>query len=79
VIDPETGQLATEWCPRRVREWYRAGKAPSEPCSEHAWQPQVIAEVHDDSDHARSAPRRGNDIERAIDNLRKRLGRIFRP
>jgi penicillin-binding protein 1A len=34
-IDAETGELAGEWCPLRVREWFRAGTEPASPCMEH--------------------------------------------
>jgi membrane carboxypeptidase/penicillin-binding protein len=26
IIDPESGELATEYCPRRVREWFKPGQ-----------------------------------------------------
>ncbi|HMC56864.1 MAG TPA: PBP1A family penicillin-binding protein [Gemmatimonadaceae bacterium] len=45
IIDPETGQLATEWCPRRVREWFKPGTQPNAPCDLHTEPaPQVIAD-----------------------------------
>lgn len=34
-IDAETGELANEWCPIRVREWFRLGTEPTTTCSEH--------------------------------------------
>jgi len=45
IIDPETGQLATEWCPRRVREWFKPGSQPNAPCQLHTEpEPQIIAD-----------------------------------
>jgi 1A family penicillin-binding protein len=45
IIDPETGQLATEWCPRRVREWFKPGTQPNAPCELHTEPtPQIIAD-----------------------------------
>ena len=35
-IDPETGGLATEWCPTSNREWFRVGTEPQDRCSHHA-------------------------------------------
>jgi penicillin-binding protein 1A len=45
IIDPESGQLATEWCPRRVREWFKPGTQPNAPCELHTEPaPQIIAD-----------------------------------
>ena len=35
VIDPESGMLAGEYCPRRVREYFRPGKEPQAVCTLH--------------------------------------------
>jgi hypothetical protein len=35
VIDAETGQLAGDFCPRRMREWFKPGTEPMEECQEH--------------------------------------------
>lgn len=35
VIDPESGMLATEYCPRREREYFKPGTAPQLPCTLH--------------------------------------------
>ncbi|HXT16897.1 MAG TPA: PBP1A family penicillin-binding protein [Gemmatimonadaceae bacterium] len=40
VVDPESGELATEWCPRRVREWYKPGTEPQETCHLHTGMPE---------------------------------------
>jgi penicillin-binding protein 1A len=34
-IDPETGEVATEWCPIAVHEWFRIGTEPTSPCIDH--------------------------------------------
>lgn len=39
LIDPETGYLATESCPKKITEAYLAGTAPDQTCSEHAANP----------------------------------------
>lgn len=63
-IDPETGALATEWCPLRVREWFRVGTEPMETCSDHfapgfRWFTDIDDEVRE--------------------RISKLLRRIFRP
>jgi penicillin-binding protein 1A len=45
IIDPESGQLATEWCPRKVREWFKPGTQPTSECQLHtAPAPEIIAD-----------------------------------
>jgi len=45
IIDPESGELATEYCPRRVREWFHPRRLPTTRCEMHMYQePQIIAE-----------------------------------
>lgn len=34
-IDPETGMLATEWCPQREHEWFRPEHQPRDYCDVH--------------------------------------------
>jgi len=40
VVDPQSGELATEWCPSRVKQWYKPGRAPQETCHLHVGPPQ---------------------------------------
>jgi penicillin-binding protein 1B len=35
LIDPTTGLLATEYCPTRLTEVFRAGEVPAQPCDRH--------------------------------------------
>lgn len=42
MIDPESGELATEWCPRRMREYYKPGGAPNTYCELHSAPDQTI-------------------------------------
>jgi penicillin-binding protein 1A len=35
VIDAQTGELASEWCPVTQREWFKRGTEPTIPCGEH--------------------------------------------
>ena len=70
IIDPETGELATEWCPRRVREWFHPRRIPSSPCQYHTYQAPMIA------DDGTVVP----DVQSGdwLNNLGKRLKRILR-
>jgi hypothetical protein len=47
VIDPESGELATEWCPHHVHEWYKPGTEPREECHLHTGPPQGQIAVDD--------------------------------
>ena len=73
IIDPESGELATEWCPRRVREWFKPGTQPTTTCQMHTQpEPEIIAE---DGSVEPSPNPRGDDW---LDNLGKKLKRILR-
>jgi 1A family penicillin-binding protein len=72
IIDPESGQLATEWCPRKEREWFKPGTQPTAYCELHtAPEPEVIADEN------------GNVISNVpnpdwLDQLGKRLKKILK-
>jgi membrane carboxypeptidase/penicillin-binding protein len=76
IIDPESGELATEWCPRKTREWFKINNngqstAPQTPCTLHMYpEPEIIA---DDG-----AVYRGGPDGDWLDQLGKRLKRILR-
>ena len=40
VIDPETGELAGEWCPLSQKEWYKPGTEPTTYCRGH-FEPEM--------------------------------------
>lgn len=45
IIDPESGELATEYCPRRVREWFKPGSQPQTHCEMHLYpEPSIVAD-----------------------------------
>ena len=77
VIDPETGSIAGDFCPRRQVDWYKPGTAPTEPCQVHTgWPTQIAGEVTDNT-----VPRAGtrrNPFDALGRELKKTLGRIFR-
>jgi penicillin-binding protein 1A len=39
VVDPQSGQLATEFCPTRQRQWFKPGTEPQEECHLHSGPP----------------------------------------
>ncbi|MDB4877091.1 MAG: penicillin-binding protein family [Gemmatimonadetes bacterium] len=40
MVDPQSGELATEWCPTRTRQWYKPGSEPREECHLHTGPPE---------------------------------------
>jgi penicillin-binding protein 1A len=73
VIDPESGMLATEFCPRREREWFKPGTEPQLPCSMHE-QPFESQTV----DNGESAPADVGNILQSIGKGIGKLKKIFR-
>ena len=74
VVDPQTGQLATEWCPARVRQWYKPGNQPTEECQLHVGPPQGPIAI-DDNGNIQINP--GSDpikaAGRTIGNILRRI------
>jgi 1A family penicillin-binding protein len=40
VVDPQSGELATEWCPTKQRQWFKPGSEPQSECHIHTGPPQ---------------------------------------
>ena len=74
IIDPETGQLATEWCPHRVREAFKPNALPQEPCALHSESGSRVIAGDANGD---STPARPNEVNRILQSLKNGLGRIF--
>ena len=72
VIDPESGMLATEFCPRRQREFFKPGTEPRLPCTMHEepFQSQTV-------DNGETIPQVGNILESIGKGIGK-LKKIFR-
>ena len=71
IIDPESGELATEYCPRRVREWFKPGSQPQTSCEMHLYpEPAIVA----DDGSVLSNPHQGD----WLDQLGRKLKRILR-
>ena len=73
VIDPESGMLATEFCPRRQREYFKPGTEPQLPCSMHEqpFQSQTV-------DNGESVPQDVGNILQSIGKGIGKLKKIFR-
>ena len=70
IIDPESGELATEYCPRRVREWFKPGSQPQTHCEMHLYpEPAIVADDGSVIPHGQ---------EDWLNQLGKKLKRIFR-
>jgi membrane carboxypeptidase/penicillin-binding protein len=74
VIDPETGQLATDWCPNRVREWFKPNSVPQDPCALHG---EMSRRVIASDANGEATPINQNEVDRILSSLKKGLGRIF--
>lgn len=72
IIDPESGELASEWCPRKVREWFKPGTQPATYCEMHS-QPESSIIADDGTVIPRGDPR--GDW---LNQLGNRLKRILR-
>lgn len=72
VIDPESGMLATEFCPRRQREFFKPGTEPQLPCTMHdqPFQSQTV-------DNGETGPEVGNILQSIGKGIGK-LKKIFR-
>ncbi len=40
VVDPQSGELAGDWCPTRTRQWFKPGSEPTEECHLHTGPPE---------------------------------------
>jgi 1A family penicillin-binding protein len=79
VIDPVTGELANEWCPSRVREWFKPGSEPTQPCREHAAPIIWHVDAGEDS-HVGVPGSRGDpwyeDVRREVNRALRRIIRF---
>ena len=68
VIDPESGMLATEFCPRRQREYFKPGTEPQLPCNMHQepFQSQTV-------DNGETIP---GDIGGVLQSIGKGIGKL---
>jgi penicillin-binding protein 1A len=71
IIDPETGELATEWCPRKERDFFKPSRVPTTHCELHTYHPPSIMIADDGT----VIPGGRGDW---LDQLGRRLKRILR-
>ncbi len=74
VVDPESGELATDWCPTKRREWFKPGSEPKEQCHLHTGPPEGQIAI-DDNGNISVQPGRAND---PIGNVGRSIGNILR-
>jgi penicillin-binding protein 1A len=76
VVDPTTGQLATQWCPIRTTQWFKLGAEPAETCSVHTGPPPGQIAI-DANGNIINAPGQ-NPLEQAGRSIANLLKRIIR-
>jgi penicillin-binding protein 1A len=72
VVDPQSGELATEWCPTRTRQWFKPGSQPTEECHLHTGAPEGQLAADDGSSQPGSAH---ND---PIGSVGRSIGKLLR-
>jgi len=73
VVDPQSGELATEWCPSRARQWFKPGSEPHEECHLHIGPPE--AQIAIDANGNIQIPAGAND---PIARVGRNIGNILR-
>jgi hypothetical protein len=76
VVDPQSGELATDWCPTRTRQWYKPGSEPTEQCHLHTGPPE--GQIAVDAGDAQSNDARNDPIGAVGRSLGKLLRKIIR-
>jgi penicillin-binding protein 1A len=70
MIDPESGMLAGEYCPRRAPEYFKPGREPQLPCTLHEYP--FPSETVDNGQGL------GGDVETILESIGKGIGKIKR-
>ncbi|HEV8495798.1 MAG TPA: PBP1A family penicillin-binding protein [Gemmatimonadaceae bacterium] len=76
VVDPQSGELATEWCPSRTRQWFRPGSEPHEECHLHTGPPEAQIAI-DANGNIQINPGAGDPISRVGRNIGNILRKII--
>jgi penicillin-binding protein 1A len=74
IVDPQSGALATEWCPTRQRQWFKPGKAPTAECQVHTGPPEGQIAI-DSNGNVQAGPDPIGRIGRDIGKIFKRIFR----
>ena len=73
VVDPQSGELATEWCPTRTRQWYKPGNQPTEECQLHIGPPQGPIAIDANGNIQINTPDPIKSAGRTIGNILRRI------
>ncbi|MEP6493898.1 MAG: PBP1A family penicillin-binding protein [bacterium] len=75
VVDPQSGELATDWCPSRQRQWFKPGSEPQEPCHLHTGPPagQIAIDANGTVPNNGSRTDPITAVGRGIGNLLRRI------
>jgi 1A family penicillin-binding protein len=73
IVDPQSGELATEWCPTRQRQWFKPGSEPHEECHLHIGPPE--AQIAVDANGNIQINPGGND---PLSRVGRNIGNILR-
>jgi 1A family penicillin-binding protein len=71
IVDPESGELATEWCPRKERDWFKPGTSPVSHCELHSYPEYEV--VADDGTVISNHPPRDDWMEKLGKEIKKIL------
>jgi 1A family penicillin-binding protein len=75
IVDPESGELAGDWCPTRARQWFKPGSEPTEECHLHTGPAQGQIAV-DANGNVQTSPNVNDAIQRmghSIGNILKHI------
>ena len=75
IVDPQSGELAGDWCPTRVRQWFKPGSEPTEECHLHTGPPEGQIAV-DANGNVQTSPNVNDAIQRmghSIGNILKHI------
>jgi 1A family penicillin-binding protein len=72
LVDPQSGELAGQWCPVRQKQWYKPGSEPRKECHLHTGPPEPQISV--DANGNVVVPNQPD----AITRIGRDIGKIFR-
>jgi membrane carboxypeptidase/penicillin-binding protein len=72
IVDPESGELATEWCPTRTRQWFKPGTEPKEECHLHTGPDSRIA-IDENGNPQQTQGDPVQSIGRSIGNILRKI------
>jgi hypothetical protein len=73
VVDPQSGELATEWCPTRQRQWFKPGSEPQAECHLHTGPPPGQIAVDANGQPTQQGDNPITAIGKGIGNILRRI------